>query len=121
MYLHDICTLTCFDNDMQIPADMVINCVITAIYFHSNELPKNFIYHISSSLRNPIKSSELHNICHQYFIKNPCINQNGKPIVISKGIVVNSFAAFNIFMIFRYVLLLMVCLIILYSSVTKYK
>ncbi|KAK2433770.1 alcohol-forming fatty acyl-CoA reductase [Trifolium repens] len=91
-----------------IPADMVINCVITAIYFHSNELPKNFIYHISSSLRNPIKSSELHNICHQYFIKNPCINQNGKPIVISKGIVVNSFAAFNIFMIFRYVLLLMV-------------
>ncbi|CAJ2654629.1 fatty acyl-CoA reductase 1-like [Trifolium pratense] len=91
-----------------IPADMVINCVMTAIFFHSNEPPKNFIYHISSSLRNPIKSSDLHNICHHYFMKTPCINQNGKPIIISKGIVVNSFAAFNIFMIIRFVLLLMV-------------
>ncbi|KAK2433746.1 alcohol-forming fatty acyl-CoA reductase [Trifolium repens] len=92
-----------------IPADMVINCVIAAIYFHSNEPPKNFIYHISSSLRNPIKCSDLSNICYHYFMKSPCINQNGKPIDITKGIyVVNSFAAFNIYMIIRYVLLLQV-------------
>lgn len=94
---------------MQIPADMVINCVITAIFIHSNQAPKNFIYHVSSSLRNPLKLSDVWNISHHYFMKTPYINQNGKPIVISKGIVVNSFVAFNIYMIVRYVLLLMVC------------
>ncbi|RHN60539.1 putative oxidoreductase [Medicago truncatula] len=94
---------------MQIPADMVINCVITAIFIHSsNQRPKNFIYHISSSLRNPLKSSDLHNICHRYFMKTPCVNQNGKPIIISKGIPVNSFAVFNIYVLVRYVLLLMI-------------
>ncbi|XP_039689686.1 fatty acyl-CoA reductase 1 isoform X2 [Medicago truncatula] len=92
-----------------IPADMVINCVITAIFIHSsNQRPKNFIYHISSSLRNPLKSSDLHNICHRYFMKTPCVNQNGKPIIISKGIPVNSFAVFNIYVLVRYVLLLMI-------------
>ncbi|CAJ2654632.1 unnamed protein product [Trifolium pratense] len=91
-----------------IPADMVINCVITAIFIHSHKPPKNFIYHVSSSLRNPLKYIDLSNISHNYFKNNPCINQNGKPIITSKVLVVNSFAAFNIFMIIRYVLLLQV-------------
>jgi len=98
------------DNDTQIPADMVINCVIAAIFIHSsNQPPKNFIYHISSSLRNPITYSDLHNICHRYFMKTPCVNQNGKPIIISKGFVLKSYVAFNIYMKIRYVLPLMVC------------
>ncbi|KAL5098864.1 hypothetical protein RYX36_003191, partial [Vicia faba] len=82
-----------------IPVDMVINCVIAAIFIHSNQPPKNFIYHVSSSLRNPLKYSDIQKICHRYFMKTPWINQNGKPIVISNAFRVNSFVAFNIYMI----------------------
>ncbi|CAK8576344.1 unnamed protein product [Lathyrus sativus] len=87
-----------------IPADMVINCAITTILTHSNQSPKNFIYHVSSSLRNPLKYCDIRNICYHYFMKSPCINQNGKPIVISNGTLVNSFAAFNIYIKFTHVL-----------------
>ncbi|XP_058763057.1 fatty acyl-CoA reductase 1-like [Vicia villosa] len=81
-----------------IPADMVINCVIAAIFIHSNQPPKNFIYHVSSSIRNPLRYSDIRNFCHWYFTKNPCINQNGKPIVVSNPFRVNNFDAFNIYM-----------------------
>jgi alcohol-forming fatty acyl-CoA reductase len=91
------------------PADLVINCVIAAIVTNSNEDPKNFIYHVSSSLRNPLKISDVHNISHQYFMKTPCINKNGQPIIISKGIALKSMAAFNIYTMIRYDLPLKVC------------
>jgi len=58
--------------------------VIAAIVINSNQAPKNFIYHVSSSLRNPLKISDVHNISHQYFMKTPCLNKDGKPIIISK-------------------------------------
>jgi len=94
---------------MQIPADLVINCVIAAIVVNSNQAPKNFIYHVSSSLRNPLKISDIHNISHKYFMKTPCLDKDGKPIVISKGIALKSMAAFNIYTKTRYVLPLEVC------------
>ncbi|AES97100.2 fatty acyl-CoA reductase [Medicago truncatula] len=87
-----------------IPADLVINCMIAAIVINSNQAPKNFIYHVSSSLRNPLKISDVHNISHRYFMKTPCLNKDGKPIVISKGIAFKSMAAFNIYTETRYVL-----------------
>ncbi|AES88362.2 putative alcohol-forming fatty acyl-CoA reductase [Medicago truncatula] len=86
------------------PADLVINCVIAAIVINLNKAPKNFIYHVSSSLRNPLKISDVHNISHQYFKKTPCLDEDGKPIVISKGIALKSMAAFNIYTETRYVL-----------------
>ncbi|KAK2430395.1 alcohol-forming fatty acyl-CoA reductase [Trifolium repens] len=101
-----------------IPADLVINCVITAIVVHLNQAPTNFIYHISSSLRNPFKYFDFLNIIYDYFVKNPCINHNGKPIVISKRLWISSsggprgglsLATFNNYLTSRYVLLLKVC------------
>ncbi|XP_061369659.1 probable fatty acyl-CoA reductase 4 [Gastrolobium bilobum] len=86
-----------------IPADLVINCVITAIVARSNQAPKNFIFHVSSSLRNPFKISDVHNISYNYFIKTP-YQKNGKPINISKPSLLTSVAAFNISMTIRYVL-----------------
>ncbi|KAI5388816.1 hypothetical protein KIW84_074469 [Lathyrus oleraceus] len=87
-----------------IPADMVINCVIAAIFIHSKQPPKNFIYHVSSSLRNPLKYCDISKFCHSYFKKTPCINQNGKPIVISNPCLVNSFVAFDIYIKVTHVL-----------------
>ena len=82
---------------MQIPADMVINCVITTIVTHSSQSNlKNFIYHVASLSRNPLKISNVHNISNRYFTKSPCTNiftledpnptdKNEKPIIISKA------------------------------------
>lgn len=87
-----------------IPADLVINCMITAIVDCSNQAPKNFIYHISSSLGNPLKFSDARNIVYDYFIKAPYKNENGKPIIVSKITVLPNMAAFNISVTCRYVL-----------------
>lgn len=91
------------------PVDLVINCVIAAIVINSNQAPKSFIYNVSSSIRNPLKISDVHNISHQYFMKTPCINKNGKLILVSKGIALKSLAAFNIYTEIKYVLPLKVC------------
>ena len=94
---------------MQIPADMVINCMMTAIVACSNQAPKNFVYHISSSLRNPLKIADVIDYCYRYFIKFAYKNKNGKPIIVSKATLISSRAAFDIFMTLRYILPLKVC------------
>ena len=93
----------------QIPADLVVNCVITTIAVHLDQDPNKFIYHISSSLRNPFKISDLINITYDYFVKKPWIDANGKPIVTSKRLWLTSLDAFNNYMMFRYVMPLKVC------------
>ncbi|XP_039690758.1 probable fatty acyl-CoA reductase 4 [Medicago truncatula] len=87
-----------------IPADLVINCVITTIVVHLDQAPKDFIYHISSSLRNPFKVLDFINIIYDYFVKNPCTNENGKPIVISKRLFPTSLSGFNVYLTIRYVI-----------------
>jgi hypothetical protein len=39
---------------MQIPADMVVNAMIMAMVAHANKSSR-IIFHVSSSLRNPMK------------------------------------------------------------------
>ncbi|CAJ2652631.1 unnamed protein product [Trifolium pratense] len=87
-----------------IPADFVVNCIITAIVVHLDQAPKTFVYHISSSLRNPFTVFDFTNITCDYFSKNPFINQNGKLIVISKRLWISSLAIFNSYLTIRYVL-----------------
>ncbi|KAL9296859.1 hypothetical protein ACSQ67_022755 [Phaseolus vulgaris] len=67
-----------------IPADMVINCMMTAIIAFSNQTPKNFVYHISSSLRNPFRIADVCDYRYHYFIKFALKNKNGKPIIVPK-------------------------------------
>ncbi|KAI4357435.1 hypothetical protein L6164_001383 [Bauhinia variegata] len=69
-----------------IPADMVVNSMITALVVHSNNLSKKWIYHIGSSFRNPFKLSNLQDIMYSYFSKNPWVNEDGKPVAINKKI-----------------------------------
>ncbi|ESW04404.1 hypothetical protein PHAVU_011G092400 [Phaseolus vulgaris] len=73
-----------------IPADMVINCMMTAIIAFSNQTPKNFVYHISSSLRNPFRIADVHDYCYHYFIKFALKNKNGKPIIVPKPNLISS-------------------------------
>ncbi|MED6205242.1 hypothetical protein PIB30_016035 [Stylosanthes scabra] len=59
---------------------MVINSMIIALLVHSKSNPSNnLIYHIGTSLRNPIKLSDIQDIMHLYYnTKNPWLQNHEK-------------------------------------------
>ncbi|XP_054795828.1 probable fatty acyl-CoA reductase 4 isoform X2 [Prosopis cineraria] len=68
-----------------IPVDMVTNCMVAATVIHSiNQDLENFVYHVCSSSRNPIRLSNVCEFSNLYFSKNPLTNKTGSPITISK-------------------------------------
>ncbi|XP_050204928.1 fatty acyl-CoA reductase 3-like isoform X2 [Mercurialis annua] len=85
-----------------IPADMVVNAIILAMAAHANQAYDNFIYHVGSSLRNPIKYSNFEDYLYQYFTKNPCIGKNGKSIKISKILILKNMSQFHRYVALRY-------------------
>ncbi|KAL1329012.1 hypothetical protein AAHE18_12G009800 [Arachis hypogaea] len=107
-------TLPCFIGDMKgvtdvIPGDMVVNAMLAAITAHANQHSDDItIYHVGSSVSNPVT---LHNICKsafRYFTAKPWINRDGKPVKVKKLIMLNNLATFRIYMFICYLLPLMV-------------
>ncbi|KAI0502618.1 hypothetical protein KFK09_017573 [Dendrobium nobile] len=99
-------TLPCFVADIEspmdvIPGDMVVNALIAMVVAHSNHQAE-FIYHISSSVRNPVKYSILEQCGYRYFSKNPLFGKNGKEISLQKVPVFKKLAIFRIFLFIRY-------------------
>lgn len=90
---------------MQIPADMVINVMITAMGAHINKPVSMTIYHVGSSMSNPLKISTFKNCVIEYFAKHPLKIQQGNPIRTSKTItLLSSMSIFNRYMVIRYVI-----------------
>ncbi|KAL1345566.1 hypothetical protein AAHE18_08G126900 [Arachis hypogaea] len=62
-----------------IPADMVINSMIIALLVHSKSNSSNsLVYHIGTSLGNPIKLSDIQDIMHCYMTKEPWLKNSEK-------------------------------------------
>ncbi|MBA0633535.1 hypothetical protein Godav_024535, partial [Gossypium davidsonii] len=76
-----------------IPVDMVVNAMVVAMKVHYAERQHacETIYHVSSSFRNPLTLSDLRNLSHCYFIKNPWIDANGLRVKHFKCSLPNSF------------------------------
>ncbi|KAJ6696905.1 hypothetical protein OIU85_003281 [Salix viminalis] len=93
-----------------IPADMVINALIMAMVEYANRstTPSEIIYHVGSSLRNPFKFSSFQELGNRYFVQNPLIDKDGKPIKVGKITTFSSMASFRIYMAIRYSLALKV-------------
>uniref|UniRef100_A0A6N2MNM2 Fatty acyl-CoA reductase n=1 Tax=Salix viminalis TaxID=40686 RepID=A0A6N2MNM2_SALVM len=92
-----------------IPADMVINALIMAMVEYANRsTPSEIIYHVGSSLRNPFKFSSFQELNFRYFVQNPLIDKDGKPIKVGKVTAFSSMASFRIYMAIRYSLALKV-------------
>lgn len=90
---------------MQIPADMVVNATIVAMVAHARQQQSgNVIYQVGSSLRNPLRYSDLQDYGYRYFTKKPWINKDGKPVKVGKVNVMNSMASFHRYMAIRYML-----------------
>ncbi|CAK7329346.1 unnamed protein product [Dovyalis caffra] len=86
-----------------IPADMVVNAIIVAMVARAKQ-HSEIIYHLGSSLRNPVKLSDLHDFSFCYFSDHPWINKDGEPVKISRGTILSSMSKFYTYMAFRFLL-----------------
>ncbi|XP_076906732.1 alcohol-forming fatty acyl-CoA reductase-like [Bidens hawaiensis] len=100
--------LACFLGDPEsvidvIPADMVVNAMITTMVAHANQ-PCETIYHVGSSVSNPLKYKSIQESGYNYFSRHPWINKDGKPIIVGKIKVLNSMESFQRYFSLRYLL-----------------
>lgn len=88
---------------------MVVNSMIMAMVANANNPSSQMIYHVGSSLRNPIHFFQIHEFAFHYFTKNPYIDKYGNPVIVGKVKVLDSPAKFHRYMAVRFVLPLKVC------------
>ncbi|XP_012075826.2 fatty acyl-CoA reductase 3 isoform X1 [Jatropha curcas] len=91
-----------------IPADMVVNTIIAAMMVHANNQPCQVVYHIGSSLGNPIRYSNFRDYLYFYFTNKPWMLQNGKPVKVAKPTILTTMANFHRYIAIRYLPLLKV-------------
>ncbi|PRQ34446.1 putative alcohol-forming fatty acyl-CoA reductase [Rosa chinensis] len=84
-----------------IPVDMVVNSMIAAIVVNANK-SSGIIYHVGSSLRNPIKFDDIRSFVVKYFTKYPWINKDEKPVVVRKVPIFKTMATFRMYIKIRY-------------------
>ncbi|PPS09878.1 hypothetical protein GOBAR_AA10769 [Gossypium barbadense] len=108
--------LTCFPANPNtiidvIPVDMVVNAMVVAMKVHYAERQHacETIYHVSSSFRNPLTLSDLRNLFHCYFIRNPWIDANGLRVKVGQLTFFSKVNRFLLLMQLKYVLPLKVC------------
>eukprot|EP00253_Pinus_taeda_P021293 PITA_21293 len=66
-----------------IPADMVVNATLAAMAKHAGKAGVK-VYHVASSVANPLRLGEIVTIIFEHFKCNPYIDHNGKPIRLLK-------------------------------------
>ncbi|KAK1409995.1 hypothetical protein QVD17_36527 [Tagetes erecta] len=101
--------LSCFLGDPEsvidvIPADMVVNAMIATMAAHANQSSCQIIYHVGSSVSNPLKYKSIQQSGYEYFSKHPWINKDGKPVIVSEVKVLKSMASFQRYFALRYLL-----------------
>uniref|UniRef100_A0A803R2J1 Fatty acyl-CoA reductase n=1 Tax=Cannabis sativa TaxID=3483 RepID=A0A803R2J1_CANSA len=84
-----------------IPGDMVVNAMILSMVFGEGGM----IYHVGSSIKNPVYISEIRNYIHRYFIENPLFDHKKEnPITVHKIILLQHISTLNIYIAIRYLL-----------------
>ncbi|KAM7528099.1 hypothetical protein LguiB_031509 [Lonicera macranthoides] len=87
-----------------IPGDMVVNSMIVAMVINSNNPNCHMIYHVGSSLRNPLCYGNVKDFCYRYYTKYPLSDKDGRPLKVVEGTVLSSMARFRLYMAIRYML-----------------
>ncbi|GJV52034.1 gland-specific fatty acyl-CoA reductase 1 [Tanacetum coccineum] len=105
--------LTCFLGDPEavydvVPADMVVNAMIASIAAHANQTSCETIYHVGSSVSNPLQFTTIQQCGYSYFAEHPLIEKDGKAIIVGEVKVLNSMASFHRYIALRYLLPLQV-------------
>lgn len=88
---------------------MVVNAMLVAMVAHASQPSSYAIYHVSSSMRNPVMYGKLQEYGFHYFSANPWINKDGQPVRVGKVTILNDMASFHRYMTIRYLVFLKVC------------
>ncbi|KAL3850313.1 hypothetical protein ACJIZ3_012195 [Penstemon smallii] len=116
--------ITCFLGEPKnvidlIPADMVVNAMIVGMVAAAgdelingddddddDEMGINSIniYHVGSSVSNPVEMSRIQDYGLRYFTEHPWINKDGKPVVVGKVKVLSTMDAFQTYIAIHYLL-----------------
>lgn len=91
-------------NLKQIPADMVVNAMLVAMVSHANQPCDDSIYHVGSSVGNPVRYESLRDYSFRYFTAKPCFDKEGKAIKVGKVTVLENMNSFQRYMYIRYLL-----------------
>nr|GEW62311.1 fatty acyl-CoA reductase 3-like [Tanacetum cinerariifolium] len=87
-----------------VPADMVVNAMLVTIVANANQSFSQKIYHVGSSVSNPLKFSIVQKCGYLYFTQNPWIDNDGKPVTVGKVTVLKSIHSFHRYITIRYLL-----------------
>ncbi|KAK4492257.1 hypothetical protein RD792_003060 [Penstemon davidsonii] len=86
-----------------IPGDMVVNCMLAAIACSKNKKSGDLlVYHVGSSLRNPLTYDDMKCIMHRYLSKFPFLDNKGKPIKVGLPTILDTMASFHNYVAIRY-------------------
>ncbi|RWW01847.1 hypothetical protein GW17_00035097 [Ensete ventricosum] len=99
-------TITCFFGDLDIimdvvPGDMVVNAMMATMASHAKQQAE-FIYHMGSSVRNPVSYATLEHCGFRYFLANPRVRRDGSVIQTRRLPFIKSMVFFRVFMTLRY-------------------
>ncbi|CAK9319385.1 unnamed protein product [Citrullus colocynthis] len=79
-----------------VPADMVVNATLAAMARHGRApRPSMNIYHVASSVANPLLFHRLAALLHQYYHSSPCLDLDGTPIRVPSFKLFNSVDDFS--------------------------
>ncbi|KAL2331938.1 hypothetical protein Fmac_019519 [Flemingia macrophylla] len=100
--------LTCFLGNINgvvdvVPADIVVNAMLVAMVAHAKQ-PSDAIYHVGSSVRNPLTYQSLQDYGLRYFTAKPWINKDGTPVKVGRVTVLTDMETFRRYMFIRYIL-----------------
>lgn len=101
--------ITCFLGDPEniidvIPADMVVNAMIVTMMAHADQRGRQIIYHVGTSVSNPLKFTCPQDSAFHYFKEHPWIDKQGKPVIVGKVDVFSSMVSFHRYMAIHYLL-----------------
>ncbi|XP_066397017.1 alcohol-forming fatty acyl-CoA reductase-like isoform X2 [Miscanthus floridulus] len=101
--------LPCFLADLSvvmdvIPGDMVTNAMIAAVVAHSEDRSPAAVpvYHVTSSLRNPVTYSVLYESILRHFYQNPRVGKDGKIIPTREIRFFSTTAQFHLYMMLTF-------------------
>ncbi|KAK1435078.1 hypothetical protein QVD17_00838 [Tagetes erecta] len=105
--------LTCFLGNPEgiydvVPADMVVNAMIAAMVANANLTCSEAIYHVGSSVSNPLKFATFQKCAFRYFTDYPWIGKDGKHVMVGEVTVLNSMSSFYRYVGLRYLLPLLI-------------
>ncbi|KAF3776469.1 Fatty acyl-CoA reductase 3 [Nymphaea thermarum] len=81
-----------------IPGDMVVNSMIVSMAVHLGDRGSQFIYHVGSSVQNPVRYSKIIECAYRYFKANPCYGKDGKPIIVKEVSLFSNMESFRRYM-----------------------